>query len=534
MKDSRPSSLRTFLDQLRTSGNNSLRIIEEETDLDYEITAYSIITSGDNPALIFRNIKNYPGFSVVTNLLGSQDRIALATGYGDISEFYRRWDTILSRDEVFDAGTLEQNPPVKEMVWKGDDVDLFSLPIPRHYASDGSRTGFGRYITSGLAVTRDPRNEDILNLSFTRIQPFGKDRYAFDAGSHGNMWGYLDYCKRTGSKLEISIIIGAHPVFYLLGAAFTRNEYSKAKEIINAAYTGGITNNLPVPSQSEIVVEAEFLPDESFDEGPFAEYTGYMGQDSTRSVAHVRSIMSRKTPIYYDIQPSNSTEHINLFSMSRSAAITGSLRKFMPKGPDYRIHWPHYGSRFLGLGYVQDGNMSIARQFGTGIIGTDSLWGKIIFINDGKTELNLERALINLAQTDMSMGENVILFRNMYVISSDSTADSDGSVGKILFTTSGKTGTVTKRRHGDDIELISGNARVVISHCIHHDGNVNLAVSEDIEISDMEKVGWALATRMNPQYDVTINNGKISMTALRKHPDVPSIPIEVLNRIKEK
>ncbi len=529
-----PSSLRTFLDHLSGSGKHSLRIIEDEVDTDFEIMAYSILTSGENPALLFRNIKNYPNFSMVTNLLGSENRIAMATGYGDIMDFYRKWDTILSHDEVFDSGPLEQNPPLKEVIRRGNDVDLFSLPIPRHYLSDGSRSGFGRYITSGLVVARDPRNEDILNLSFTRIQPFARDGYAFDAGSHGNMWEYLDYCRKNGTKLDISIIIGAHPVFYLLGAAFTRNEYSKAQKIISAGYTGGIANSLPVPSQSEIVVETEFIPGETFDEGPFAEYTGYMGEDSTKSVAHVKTIMHRRDAIYYDIQPSNSSEHVNLFSMSRSAAITETLKKFMPKGPEYRVVWPHYGSRFLGLGYVQNGNMSIARQFGAGIIGTDALWGKIIFINEGKTELDLESALMNLAQTDISEGENITLFRNMYIISSDSTADPDGSVGKILFSTSGKPGVISKILRGDSLELLSGNGRVVISHGIREDGNVNLAVADDIDISDMEKVGWALATRMNPQHDISVKNGKISITAMRKHPEIPSIPRGVLKRIAEK
>ena len=527
-------SLRSFLDQLSRSGNNALRIIEDETDTEYEITAYSLITAGENPALLFKNIKDYPDFNIVTNLLGSEERVAMATGYDNIPDFLRKWNSVLSGDDLFSIDTLESKPPVKEVIRTGKDVDIFSLPVPRHYISDGSRSGFGRYITSGLVLSRDPRNEDILNLSFTRIQLIGRDRYAFDAGSHGNLWGYLDYCRKNGKKLEVSVIIGAHPVFYILGAAFTRNEYAKAGGIINAGYTSGISNDLPVPSDSEIVVEAECSPDETFDEGPFAEYTGYMGQDSTKNVAHVKTIMSRKTPIFYDIQPSNSSEHINLFSMSRTAAVTESLRKFMPKGPVYSIVWPHYGSRYLSLGYVENGSMAIARQFGTGIVGTDSLWGKIVFINNGKTDLAFERAMMNLAQTDISKGENILIFRNMYIISSDITSETDGTAGKVLFTTSGTQEKIMKYSSKDKTELVSGDSKVVISHRMQENGNLNLQVADDIDLSDMEKIGWAIATRMNPQHDLEVKDNRIFMKAIRKHPEIPAIPENIMNMVRKK
>ncbi|WP_393972237.1 UbiD family decarboxylase domain-containing protein [Oxyplasma meridianum] len=87
---------------------------------------------------------------------------------------------------------MESQPPVKETIKNGDGVDIFSLPIAIHYVSDGSRSGYGRYITFGLVPTRDHRYEEILNFSFTKIQPFARGRYAFDAESHGNVWGYLD------------------------------------------------------------------------------------------------------------------------------------------------------------------------------------------------------------------------------------------------------------------------------------------------------------------------------------------------------
>ena len=100
-------SLRSFLDQLSRAGNNSLRIIEDETDTEYEITAYSLMTAGQNPALLFKNIKDYPDFNIVTNLLGSEERVAMATGYDNIPDFLRKWNSVLSGDDLFSIDTLE-------------------------------------------------------------------------------------------------------------------------------------------------------------------------------------------------------------------------------------------------------------------------------------------------------------------------------------------------------------------------------------------------------------------------------------------
>jgi 3-polyprenyl-4-hydroxybenzoate decarboxylase len=206
----------------------------------------------------------------------------------------------------------------------------------------------------------------------------------------------------------------------------------------------------------------------------------------------------------------------------------------MPKGPVYSIVWPHYGSRYLSLGYVENGSMAIARQFGTGIVGTDSLWGKIVFINNGKTDLAFERAMMNLAQTDISKGENILIFRNMYIISSDITSETDGTAGKVLFTTSGTQEKIMKYSSKDKTELVSGDSKVVISHRMQENGNLNLQVADDIDLSDMEKIGWAIATRMNPQHDLEVKDNRIFMKAIRKHPEIPAIPENIMNMVRKK
>ena len=174
----------------------------------------------------------------------------------------------------------DESPPIKERIFEGKDVNLYSLPVVKHYAGDGSHTGLGRYITAGLAVARDPLCPETINMSFTRIQIIDKDTYAFDMGSRGHFWRYVQSAAQKRDRLQVSVIVGAHPVFYLLAASFIENEYSIAAKLIGATFTNGLTNQVPVPSEAEIVIEAEVVPNQYYHEGPCGEFTGYMAANN--------------------------------------------------------------------------------------------------------------------------------------------------------------------------------------------------------------------------------------------------------------
>jgi hypothetical protein len=122
----------------------------------------------------------------------------------------------------------------------------------------------------------------------------------------------------------------------------------------------------------------------------------------------------------------------------------------------------------------------------------------------------------------------------MYIISSDITSETDGTAGKVLFTTSGTQEKIMKYSSKDKTELVSGDSKVVISHRMQENGNLNLQVADDIDLSDMEKIGWAIATRMNPQHDLEVKDNRIFMKAIRKHPEIPAIPENIMNMVRKK
>lgn len=523
--------LRSFLDSYRINHGEDILEIESEMSVEYDITSFHVLKNRMNRILMFNSLSGYPNFRLLTNVLGHKERILYATGTEDIEEFNSRFSRALNSGMRRESSMKHGSAAFMQNVLRDSEVDLYKLPIPSHYPSDGSRAGITGYITSGIVATRELDNPEIINLSFTRIQPISSNRYAFDAGSHGHLWNHLNRSVRSGKDAELTVLIGAHPIFYLLAASFVDDEYSKAAEFLDFELAKGLTNDIYIPSETEIVLEARFEPGKSFEEGPFAEYTGYMGQDSTKYTAEVKAVLMRDRPIYYDIQPSNSSEHVNTFSLPRSSRVSSAIRQFLPQGIDFGLTWPHSGARFLSMGWVEPSEKNYAMQLGISVMSLDPLWGKIVFINRGKVELEFLPSLARLLNTEEKMGDCVSVFRDMFVISSDFTAEPEGNVGKALFITDSLDGTYTTEVRNDELFIHSRYGTAVVSHRRRSDFKINIAVGDDIDLVNFDHVLWALATRVNPAQDFHITENSLSIYADRKTPEVPTLEPDSVRRI---
>jgi 2,5-furandicarboxylate decarboxylase 1 len=531
----RTSSLADFLEQYRRQHPEDVFLMDEEVDVEYEPTAYYKLLEEKNPLIWFSKVKGYPGFQLVTNVMGSKARMAFSLGLDSDAKLYETWNEALNskgENRIFD-----ESPPIKERVFQGNDVDLYSLPVVKHYSGDGAQTGLGRYITSGLAVARDPLSPETINMSFTRMQIIGKDRYAFDMGSRSHFWRYVQSATQKGDSLQVSVVVGAHPVFYLLAASFIENEYSIAARLIDATFTNGVTNHVPVPSEAEIVIEAEVIPNEYYHEGPCGEFTGYMAARTTGSVAKVKAILRRARPIYYDIQPSNSSEHIGLFTTPRIAAISKRLTEILPPGADYKIEWPQISATLLALCSLQRPEPGMATQIGLALLALNALLSKIVLVNEGECELDLERFLANLSVTGARSGVNVHIISDVFCIKLDPSSTPQGTNGKMIIVTKNSGLKYRKVVEKDAVKLVSGSAEVVFAHTRTNVAKVNIIVNEDIDLRDTNQIIWALSTRLRPDQDVEFSeDGNIlfDTTRMTEKLEVPSLPQDIVERITNK
>jgi UbiD family decarboxylase len=464
--------------------------------------------------------------------MGSRARMAFALGLETETKLYETWnDALNSKGEI---QISDASPPVKERIFAGKNVDLYSLPVIKHYSGDGSHTGFGRYITSGLAVARNPLSPETINMSFTRMQIIGKDRYAFDMGSRSHFWRYVQLATQRGDSLQVSVIVGAHPVFYLLAASFIENEYSIAAKLIDTTFTDRVTNHVPVPSEAEIVIEAEVVPNEYYHEGPCGEFTGYMAVRTTGSVAKVKAILRKARPIYYDIQPSNSYEHVGLFTTPRNAKISKMMADVLPPGARYKIEWPLISATFLALCSLPNPEPGMAKQAGLGLLALNALLSKIVIVNEGDCELELERFLANLAVTGARNGENVHIITDVFAIKLDPTTTSEGTNAKMIIVTRNSGLAYRKLVTTDCVRLISGNSEVVISHKPTAVAKVNIIVGDDIDLQNSNQIIWALSIRLRPDKDVIFGDDRKIMfdtTRMTEKLEVPSLPHDTVEKI---
>jgi 3-polyprenyl-4-hydroxybenzoate decarboxylase len=295
-----------------------------------------------------------------------------------------------------------------------------------------------------------------------------------------------------------------------------------------------VTHDVPVPSEAEIAIEADVSPDECYQEGPCAEFTGYMAARTTGNVASVKAILRRAKPIYYDIQPSNSNEHNGLFTTPRNAKISRIMAEVLPPGARYKIEWPLISASLLALCSLPNPEPGIAKQAGLGLLALNALLSKIVMVNEGDCELELDRFLANLSVTGARNGENVHIITDVFAIRLDPTTTPEGTNAKMIIVTKNSGLAYRKFVRTDFVKLVSGNSEVVISHKPTPEGRVNVVVGDDIDLENSNQIVWALSTRLRPDRDVTFGeNGKIVFDTMRmtKTLEVPSLPPDVIKRI---
>ncbi len=198
---------------------------------------------------------------------------------------------------------LIESGPVHEEVHLGNRLlergGLEELPVPI------STPGYDNapYLSSGFWISKDP-DTGIRNVGCYRAMVKSQTRLGILIGQqsqHLNMqW---EKCKLKGVPLQAAIVIGTSPSIGYVSV--TRVPYG----VDEYAIAGGIagepvelvkckTVDIEVPATAEIVIEGELPTDSKEREGPFGEYSGYMGAESIGPYLNVTCITHRKNPIY--------------------------------------------------------------------------------------------------------------------------------------------------------------------------------------------------------------------------------------------
>jgi len=304
--------IRDFIKKIEDIGQ--LKRIKIEVDPIYEIAEFSDRAIKSNgPALLFENVKGSK-FPVVTNLFGTMERMCLALETDSLDSIGARISELLEpKPPISFIDKLKLLPkliniskifpkiidsgPCKDVILKGDKVDLSIIPVLKTWPLDG-----GRFITLPLVFTKDPVTQ-IRNVGMYRIQIF--DNVTTGMHWHPHKHGAKHYLKarELNQKIEAAVVVGSCPsVIYsataplpddideMLLAGFLRQE---PVQLVKCE-----TIDIEVPANSEFVIEGYVNPDELKIEGPFGDHTGYYSLQDYYPVFHVTCITHRKDAIY--------------------------------------------------------------------------------------------------------------------------------------------------------------------------------------------------------------------------------------------
>ncbi|WP_250478421.1 MULTISPECIES: UbiD family decarboxylase [unclassified Caballeronia] len=306
-------NFREFLERLRAA--QQLVDIRQPVDIRHVGT----LVDQSDKALLFHNVIGYD-MPLLSGIIRTQERAMMAMGcdnYSDIEKMLAHGiQNPIAPKYVATSAT-------KEVIYKGDDVDLFRLPVPMSSIFDG-----GPMITAGIVISRDP--EHGLNSGIYRFMVKEKALSGIDIVTPNNMRMFAQRAYEQGRPCPISISIGNHPV-EIMGAG-----YRAPIGVDEMAIAGGIrgaavelapceTVDLPYIADSEIVIEAEILPTGwTQPEGRFGEFTALMGGLHWNPDVRIKAIMHRRDAMYYSLHMP--WENTWLAAPTRYQAIRSALR----------------------------------------------------------------------------------------------------------------------------------------------------------------------------------------------------------------
>ena len=413
-----------FLGHYEAAHPDDVCTIDREVSLDQDITAvvWELAGRGRHPVLRFRTVAGADR-EVVTNLFASRTRIErmLGAGPGRLHECYQRLAAGATEMAETDDG------PITERIDSGERVDLRSLPLITHFATD-----LGPYITSGIVVAEDAESGRG-NLSYHRSVVASPTSLGTSLHSRGDLWRLLRDAAAGGRRLPVAMVIGAHPLFMLAASArvaFDVDEREIAGGLLGAPLEVVRTprHGLRVPAAAEVVLEGEIDPAAVQDEGPFGEFSGYSSDRSTRNRIEVCTVMQRDAAVWVDVVGGNSHEHLNLGRVPREAEMIAKLKDRF--GSVTAVHYPRSGTHFHCYVAIDQRRPGEARQVLVGLLGWDPYLKTAVAVDADIDITNDEEVLWALA-THFQPDRDMIVIGGLPGSALDPSADKLGTTSRL-------------------------------------------------------------------------------------------------------
>ncbi|MBI2954537.1 MAG: UbiD family decarboxylase [Chloroflexi bacterium] len=300
--------LREYISALQETGN--LITIRREIDKDTELMPlvrweFRGLPERERKTFLFENVvdvkgKRYVGKVLAASHAASRKVYALALATDPTPEgIVKKWEQAQAypiKPVLVESGPAQEEVHVGDSLLEHGGLEEFAISI--------STPGFDNapYFSAGNFVSRDP-DTGIRNIGNYRAMVKSPTRTGLDAKMPKHIRQHWQKYKRRGLPMPVAVAIGPTPNIGLVSVTnvpFGIDEYDIAGGIAGepVQLIKCKTIDIEVPATSEIVIEGEIPTDYLETEGPFGEFTGYMGPPGPNLVFNVRCITHRKQPIW--------------------------------------------------------------------------------------------------------------------------------------------------------------------------------------------------------------------------------------------
>ncbi len=404
--------LRQFLGVVREAGPEFYVEVKKPLSPKLEpfILQQKLFKKGRNPVIYCPEIKGSK-IPLVTNLMGSYELLGLALDMdpkkldkSQVSQEFRRREADTKPPREIPAAAA----PVKEVILKGNDVDLSRLPVTQHHELDS-----GKYIVIGFLVCRDP-DTGIMNAGVFRHEVKGKDRIGCDlAPAHHSAYIAGRYAE-LGKPMEVALVIGHHPAVVLGACAegsVDMNEYEVMGGLLGEPLevTPAETVDLLVPARAEIIVEGviDRPIDGTITDGPFGEYTWYYGRGNQPAyLMRVTAITMRQDAIYHDLDPAH-PEHNLAEALGAECSIYDAVKKVVPSVR--AVHLPMSGVLYHTYVSIKKRVQGEGKLAALGALAGHT-WAKLVVVVDDDVDV------FNEAEVMWAIATRVVGDRDISII----------------------------------------------------------------------------------------------------------------------
>ncbi|MDR0306556.1 MAG: UbiD family decarboxylase [Chitinispirillales bacterium] len=286
--------LRSFISEL--DRRNLLTRVKAKVDWKHEIGR---MTRENRGALLFDNIKDYPGYSILTGAMCGKEFIAAALGLNGIVKKSRISVALKERFKYpIKPVIVKGDFPLHDNIISGKDINLYNFPVPLWSEIDG-----GRFIgTWHLNVTKDPQTGS-RNVGVYRMQILSNTTASISVSPASHLALHMNKAESLKKPLEMAVCIGVSELAVMCAAAafpFSVDEYamagSLAQKPLELVKCRGV--DLEVPADSEIVLEGEIKLSQRVKDGPYLDYAGVASSNPASFLFEVKNIMHRNNPVF--------------------------------------------------------------------------------------------------------------------------------------------------------------------------------------------------------------------------------------------